>query len=51
MRKKIVSMPESVYLREHKRLIKLLNSGNKAMKQEAKAQKKEVAGYLKKRVL
>lgn len=44
-------MPEAVYLREHKHLIKLLNSGNKAMKKEAKAQQKEVAAYLKKRAL
>jgi hypothetical protein len=44
-------MPEAIYLKEHKRLIKLLKSGNKAMKKEAKEQEKEVASYLKKRRL
>ncbi len=33
-----VSMPERVYLAEHKRLIKLLASGDKRFKKEAKAQ-------------
>ena len=42
-------MPERVFLAEHKKLIKLLQSGNKAMKKEAKSQQKEVASYLKKR--
>jgi len=46
-----VSMPEATYIKEHKHLIKLLNSGNKAMKEEAKAQKKELDTYLKKRRL
>lgn len=48
MKRKVV-MPERVFLAEHKKLIKLLQSGNKAMKKEAKEQKKEVASYLKKR--
>lgn len=44
-------MPEAVFLAEHKKLIKLLQSGNKTMKKEAASQKKEVASYLKKRKL
>ena len=51
MPKHKVVMPEKVYLAEHKKLIKLLQSGDKAMKKEAKAQQKEVAHYLKKRLL
>lgn len=46
-----VVMSEAIYLKEHKRLIKLLKSGNKAMKKEAKAQQNEIASYLKKRRL
>jgi hypothetical protein len=51
MNKRTVMMPEQVYLAEHKRLIKLLQSGNKPMKKEAKSQQKEIASYLKKRRL
>lgn len=46
-----VVMPEKVYLAEHKKLIKLLQSGDKRMKKEAKSQQKEVLTYLKKRLL
>ena len=46
-----VCMPEKTYLAEHRRLIKLLSSGDKRFKREAKAQEKEVASYLKKRRL
>lgn len=46
-----ISMPEKTYLAEHKRLIKLLSSGDKRFKKEAKAQEKEVMSYLKKRRL
>jgi hypothetical protein len=46
-----VSMPEKVYRAEHKRLIKLLASGDKRFKKEAKQQQNEVASYLKKRRL
>ena len=51
MPKRNVIMPEKVYLAEHKKLIKLLQSGNKSMKKEAKAQQQEVLHYLKKRLL
>ena len=51
MRHITVNMPEKTYLAEHRRLIKVLKSGNKAMKEEAKKQQKEVASYLKKRRL
>ncbi len=44
-------MPEAIFIKEHKHLIKLLNSGNKKMKQEAASQKKELNAYLKKRRL
>lgn len=40
-------MPEEDYLREHMRLIKLLDaSKNRKMKQEAKRQRREVIDYL-----
>jgi|LakMenEpi03Aug12_release.lakeMendotaPanAssembly.Ray.scaffolds.fasta_scaffold4150235_2 hypothetical protein len=46
---KKVIMPEDVYLREHKRLIKTLEGLNKKqILKEAKNQRKEVMDYLKK---
>jgi glutaredoxin 2 len=46
----IVRMPEGDYLREHMRLIKLLDaSKNPRMKREASRQRNEVKTYLKKR--
>ena len=48
---RVVNMPEKVFLAEHKKLIKLLQSGGKDFKKEAKEQQKEVASYLKKRKL
>lgn len=44
-------MPEATFIKEHRHLIKLLKSGKKAMKEEAKAQQKELNTYLKKRRL
>jgi len=46
----VVTMPETSYLSEHKRLIKLLDSSkDRKMKAEAKKQKKEIAEYVKRR--
>ena len=47
----LVKMPLATFIAEHKRLIKMLKSGNKPMKKEAKKQEKELEGYLKKRRL
>jgi hypothetical protein len=46
----VVTMPETSYLKEHKRLINLLDSSkDKRMKTEADKQKKEIREYLKKK--
>lgn len=46
---KIVTMPYSTFVTEHRKLIKLLDTSNKkSFKKEAKAQKKELTYWLKK---
>ena len=41
--KHLVTMPKTMFIKEHKKLIKLLDKGNrKALKKEAKSQSKEL---------
>jgi hypothetical protein len=44
---KYVKMPRKVYVAEHRKLIRILKSGNKrGLRQEYKAQSRELKSYL-----